>query len=101
MRNALPLPRVALLLVAAAIVPALAQTEAGLQAPVAKREPHPTTIHGSTLQDDYFWLRQKDNPDVLAYLRAENAYTEAVMKPTAAARKRSTRRCSAASSRPT
>ena len=85
MRNALPLPRVALLLVAAAIVPALAQIEPGLQAPVAKREPHPTTIHGSTLQDDYFWLRQKENPDVLAYLRAENAYTEAVMKPTAAA----------------
>jgi oligopeptidase B len=85
MRNARSLPRIALLLVAAAIVPALAQTGAGPQAPVAKREPHPTTIHGYTLQDDYFWLRQKDNPDVLAYLRAENAYTEAVMTPTAAA----------------
>jgi oligopeptidase B len=39
-------------------------------------------VHGEKRQDDYFWLRQKDHPDVLEYLRAENAFTDAVMKPT-------------------
>ncbi len=48
-----------------------------LQAPVARREPHPTHIHAQTLQDDYFWLREKESPEVLAYLTAENDYTAA------------------------
>ena len=51
--------------------------------PVAKAQPHPTQIHGQTLPDDYFWLREKDSPEVLAYLHAENAYTEAILAPTA------------------
>jgi oligopeptidase B len=50
--------------------------------PVARREPRSTTVHGHTLVDDYFWLRNQDSPEVLAYLRAENAYTDAVMKAT-------------------
>jgi len=41
------------------------------------------TVHGETLTDDYFWLREKTNPEVISYLEAENAYTDAVMKPTA------------------
>ena len=41
-------------------------------------------LHGERRQDDYDWLRQKDDPEVLAHLRAENAYTDAVMKPTQA-----------------
>ena len=52
--------------------------------PFATRIPHPTTIHGRTLIDDYFWLREKDAPEVRAYLEAENAYTEEVMQPTRA-----------------
>ena len=52
--------------------------------PMAKKIPKKTTIHGETLVDDYFWLREKSNPEVLAYLEAENAYTESVMKPTQA-----------------
>ena len=51
------------------------------QPPVAKKIPHVTQIHGYTLKDDYFWLREKQNPDVIKYLEAENAYTEEVMKP--------------------
>ncbi len=39
-------------------------------------------MHGETLQDDYFWLREKESPEVRAYLEAENAYTDAVMAPT-------------------
>jgi oligopeptidase B len=50
--------------------------------PVAKKVPHVTTIHGERLVDNYFWLRQKDSPAVLAYLKAEDAFTEAFMKPT-------------------
>ncbi len=50
--------------------------------PTARKEPHPTHIHNTVLEDDYFWLREKDSPDVRAYLEAENAYTDAVLAPT-------------------
>jgi len=50
--------------------------------PVPKQIPKIDIVHGERREDDYYWLRQKDDPEVLAYLRAENAYTEAVMKPT-------------------
>jgi oligopeptidase B len=52
--------------------------------PVAKKVPHETDINGRKLVDNYFWLRDKPNPEVRAYLEAENAYADAVMKPTAA-----------------
>lgn len=54
------------------------------KAPMAEKKPKITKIHGDTLVDDYFWLREKDNPAVMAHLKAEDAYTEEVMKPTAA-----------------
>jgi oligopeptidase B len=53
------------------------------QPPVARRDPTPTTLHGVTLQDDYRWMRDKESPEVIAYLNAENAYTAAAMAPTA------------------
>jgi oligopeptidase B len=56
--------------------------------PVAKKVPHVTEINGRKLVDNYSWLRNKKNPEVAAYLEAENAYTEAVMKPTQAFQKR-------------
>ncbi len=40
------------------------------------------TLHGDALEDDYFWMRERDNPKVRAYLEAENAYSDAFMKPT-------------------
>jgi oligopeptidase B len=46
--------------------------------PVAAEKPHVREIHGRTLTDPFFWLRERDNPDVVAHLHAENAYTEAV-----------------------
>src|SRR5215813_8418425 len=52
--------------------------------PVAKKIPKTDVVHGDVRQDDYFWLRDKDSPDTLAYLNAENAYTEALTAPTAA-----------------
>src|SRR5688500_4264182 len=48
-------------------------------APIARKTPHSTTIHGLTLTDDYHWLRGKDDPAVIAYLEAENVYTTSVM----------------------
>ena len=55
--------------------------QAPFSAPVAKKVPRETKIHGTTLKDDYFWLREKTNQEVTKYLEAENAYTEAVMQP--------------------
>jgi len=51
---------------------------------MAEKKPKTTNIHGVTLVDDYFWLREKNNPAVMAHLKAEDAYTDTVMKPTAA-----------------
>ncbi len=56
--------------------------------PAARREPTPTTLHGITLQDDYRWLREKDSPEVIAHLNAENAWTAAAMAPTAELQKK-------------
>jgi oligopeptidase B len=50
--------------------------------PVAAREPKPWTLHGRTLEDDYAWLRKKDDPKVLDYLKAENAYADHILAPT-------------------
>ncbi len=46
-------------------------------APVAKKVPHERTHHGHTFVDDYEWLRDKESPEVIAHLEAENAWTEA------------------------
>ena len=54
--------------------------------PVAERRPHSYTVHGITVEDPYHWLKDQsypkvDDPDVLAYLEAENDYFDAVMAP--------------------
>jgi oligopeptidase B len=67
--------------VGASLAIAIAAQE--IQAPAAVRRSHQTKVHGLTLEDDYFWLREKSNPDVIRHLEAENAYTQSVMKPTA------------------
>jgi oligopeptidase B len=46
-------------------------------APIAKRQPITRSHHGDVFVDPYEWLRDKDNPEVISYLAAENAYTEA------------------------
>ncbi len=72
-----------LALLASVFVLPAADTSSSLPAPpVAKKEPKITEINGHKLVDNYYWLRDKKNPDVKAYLEAENAYTDAVMKPT-------------------
>ena len=54
--------------------------------PVAQKIPTETRLHNSVLKDDYAWLRDKDNPEVAAYLEAENAYADAVTAPLAGLR---------------
>ena len=48
--------------------------------PTAQRIEHREERHGATVIDNYFWLRDKSNPAVIEYLKAENAYTEAMTK---------------------
>lgn len=50
--------------------------------PIAKKIPHETEVNGHKMVDNYYWLREKSNPEVRAYLEKENAYTDSVMKPT-------------------
>jgi oligopeptidase B len=47
------------------------------QRPTAKRNPVERTHHGDTVVDEYAWLRDRDDPDTIGYLKEENAYTEA------------------------
>ncbi len=53
-----------------------------LKPPVARREPVEHVLHGDRRVDHYAWLRHKENPEVIAYLKVENAYTDAFLKPT-------------------
>ena len=54
------------------------------QPPIARREPVEKVLHGDRRVDHYAWLREKENSEVIAYLKAENDYTDAVLKPTEA-----------------
>ena len=56
--------------------------------PIADRRPVTLTAHGDDRVDDYYWLRERDDPEVIAYLKAENEYAEAALAPQAALRER-------------
>jgi len=51
--------------------------------PQAPQHPHKITQNSTTRNDPFFWLRDRNNPDTLKYLNAENQYTGAIMKPLA------------------
>lgn len=50
--------------------------------PSAAKRPKTITVHGDTRVDDYYWLREKTAPEVIAYLEAENSYTAQSMRHT-------------------
>ena len=52
--------------------------------PDAAQKPHTHSLFGTDRDDPYHWLRDRDDPDVIAYLEAENAYAEAMTAPTKA-----------------
>jgi hypothetical protein len=83
MKRSLP-PLCAALLLCAALVNVMAQQNGNPTAnpPAARKVPKSMTTNGDTRVDNYFWLREKSNPEVVSYLEAENAYTTAYMKPT-------------------
>ena len=51
-------------------------------APKAKKHDHVLVKHNDTRFDPYYWMNERENPDVVAYLEEENAYTDAAMKDT-------------------
>jgi oligopeptidase B len=56
--------------------------------PNAPRRPHVLSMHGDDRVDDWYWLRDRNDPAVRAHLEAENAYAEALLAPGAALRDR-------------
>jgi len=60
----------------------IASADDAVQPPVAKIIPHSSTTLGETRIDNYFWLRDRNDPDTVKYLEAENEYTKAQMKHT-------------------
>ncbi len=52
-----------------------------LTPPVAAAKPKSMTMHGDTRIDDYYWLKERQNPEVIAYLEAENRYASAALAP--------------------
>ncbi len=58
-----------------------------LSPPVAATRPKLLEIHGKVRRDDYYWLRDREDPEVIAYLEAENRYAQAAMAPAAGLRK--------------
>ena len=50
--------------------------------PIAAVRPHAMTMHGHTRIDNYYWLNERENPEVIAYLEAENQYVDACLKHT-------------------
>jgi oligopeptidase B len=57
-----------------------------LESPRARVEPTELKAHGEVRVDPYFWLNRREDPEVLAYLKAENDYLEQAMKGTKALR---------------
>lgn len=54
---------------------------ATLTPPKAKKQPKELTIHGHTRTDNYFWLKERENPEVIDYLTKENEFYQEFMKP--------------------
>ncbi len=50
--------------------------------PTAPKSPHILSCHGDERTDNYFWMRDRNDPKLIAYLEAENAYTALMMRDT-------------------
>lgn len=72
------LPSAVVASLALAVPLAMTQAQEAPKPPVAKRVPHAQEWHGAKFEDPWFWLREKQSPDVRAYLEAENAYAKAM-----------------------
>src|SRR5258707_6578806 len=81
-RIILPLLLLSISMIAMKVSAQDGNTSMMLQPPPTEKKPKITEINGDKLVDNYFWLREKSNPAVISHLEAENAYTDATMKPT-------------------
>src|SRR5258705_323224 len=90
--------RMRLTFAVAALVPSVALAQApatsatALTPPVAAVRPHRFDEHGNVRVDPYYWLKDRNNPEVIKYLEDENAYTKAVMAHTQAIQESADRR---------
>ncbi|MDX5422720.1 MAG: S9 family peptidase, partial [Hymenobacteraceae bacterium] len=66
----------------ATATPAVTETASKPQPPEARKIPKELTAHGDTRIDNYYWLNQREDPDVIAYLNAENEYTQQTLAHT-------------------
>ena len=67
-------------LLALLTVALLANNPKDLKPPIAAKKAHVETRHGKAVTDEYFWLREKTNPEVVKYLEAENTFMESQTK---------------------
>src|SRR5258706_11992442 len=66
------------------LFPAGCQHGLEMKAPLAARREKVLEIHGDRRDDPYYWLKEKENPEVTRYLEAENEYADGVMAPATA-----------------
>ncbi len=59
-------------------------TQTQMKAPTAKKIPKELTLHNHSRTDNYFWLNERENPEVISYLEAENEYTKNILQHTEA-----------------
>ena len=78
--------RLALVLCTASLLILGACAEEGVAPPAVKKIPKELEIHGDVRVDDYYWLNERENPEVISYLETENEYTDTVMGDTAGLR---------------
>ncbi|MBD7908058.1 S9 family peptidase [Sporosarcina gallistercoris] len=52
-----------------------------MKPPIAKRIPHPHELHGDVREDDFYWLNDRNNPEVIKYIEDENRYYNEIMEP--------------------
>ncbi len=64
--------------------PLLHMSEKNLPTPIATKKPKELTINGDTRQDPYYWLNERENPEVIDYLTAENNYSDTMLAHTKA-----------------
>jgi oligopeptidase B len=84
----MPLAKLAIPIGAALAAPQVSAQSSGGAPPVAEPRPYTLEAHGDVRVDQYYWLRERDNPEVIAYLEAENAWTKRVMAHTEALQER-------------
>ncbi len=71
-----------LLMATTSIIAVVGCASTNVEPPVANIKPHAQTLHGYTWVDNYHWLRERENPKVIDYLKAENKYTQSMTKHT-------------------